>query len=514
MKVVEFFMKRPTLFWSLTVGIILAGVLAFIAMPKLEDPAVPVKQAVVVVPYPGASAHQVELEVAQLMEDELRALPNVKKVKSECQNGSATITVEFQMTVLVEDLEQYFDQLRRKVNDVASRLPSGCYAPIVLDDMMDVYGIFYALTAEGYDYPEMYRYAKYIRRELLDVKGVKRISISGNRDEVINIILPKEQLARNGLIPTKLMTSLQSVGKPVNAGEYSSESEKIQLRVDSDIRNEEDIRDMLISTINGKQIRLGDIARVERGFSEPQRNGFFVSGKPALSICIAMEDDAIVPDVGKAVDARLAEVMETVPAGMQMEKIFFQPEKVSDAISSFMWNLLESVAIVILVLIFTMGFRSGVIIGFGLVLTVGVRDDLAAHFAWGVYRGNGHAGGQCRGDYGWHSGGQETGLGSKDLPVPHRAQHGVSLAGRDGDCRCNIPCHLSLSGLGRRVCGRPVPGALREPACQLGAGTHSSAHLCQELVAVTRRYKKQNRRGRSDELSRTPLCTQVDFVPH
>ena len=372
MKVVEFFMKRPTLFWSLTVGIILAGVLAFIAMPKLEDPAVPVKQAVVVVPYPGASAHQVELEVAQLMEDELRALPNVKKVKSECQNGSATITVEFQMTVLVEDLEQYFDQLRRKVNDVASRLPSGCYAPIVLDDMMDVYGIFYALTAEGYDYPEMYRYAKYIRRELLDVKGVKRISISGNRDEVINIILPKEQLARNGLIPTQLMTSLQSVGKPVNAGEYSSENEKIQLRVDSDIRTEEDIRDMLISTINGKQIRLGDIARVERGFSEPQRNGFFVSGKPALSICIAMENDAIVPDVGKAVDARLAEVMETVPAGMQMEKIFFQPEKVSDAISSFMWNLLESVAIVILVLIFTMGFRSGVIIGFGLVLTVAV----------------------------------------------------------------------------------------------------------------------------------------------
>lgn len=149
MKIVEFFMRRPTLFWSLTGGILIAGVLAFFAMPKLEDPAVPVKQAMVVVPYPGANAHQVELEVAQLMEDELRALPNVKKIKSECQNGSATITVEFEMSVLIGELEQHFDLLRRKVNDIASRLPAGCYSPIVLDDMMDVYGIFYALTAKG-----------------------------------------------------------------------------------------------------------------------------------------------------------------------------------------------------------------------------------------------------------------------------------------------------------------------------------------------------------------------------
>ena len=372
MKIVEFFMRRPTLFWSLTGGILIAGVLAFFAMPKLEDPAVPVKQAMVVIPYPGANAHQVELEVAQLMEDELRALPNVKKIKSECQNGSATITVEFEMSVLIDELEQHFDLLRRKVNDIASRLPAGCYSPIVLDDMMDVYGIFYALTAEGYDYPEMYKYAKYLRRELLNVKGVKRINISGNRDEAINIILPKEQLSRNGLIPTQLITSLQSVGKPVNAGEYQSGDNNIQIRIDSDIQNEEDIRNLLISTINGKQIRLGDVARIERAFSEPQRNGFFVDGKPALAICIAMEADAIVPDVGKAVDAKLTKVMQTVPAGMQVQKIFFQPDKVSEAISSFMWNLLESVAIVILVLIFTMGLRSGLIIGFGLVLTVAV----------------------------------------------------------------------------------------------------------------------------------------------
>ena len=372
MKVTEYFMKRPMLFWSFMTAILIAGILSFLQMPKLEDPAVSAKQAMVVVSYPGASAHEIEQKVALMLEDELRALPNVNKVKTECQNSMALFTVEFQMTVLNKDLEQHFDLLRRKVNDASIRLPQGCSDPIVIDDMMDVYGIFYAFTADGYSYPEMYRYAKYLRRELQQVKGVKRINIAGNRDEVINITLSKEQISRNGLLPTQIMAVLQSVGSTVNAGKYNQGTERIALYVDDAVKDEEDIRNLLVQTSGGKTVRLGDIARVERGFSEPQRNGFFVEGKPALAICIALESSAIVPDVGKAVDARLAEAMKNVPAGMQTEKIFFQPDKVDDAISSFMWNLLESVLIVVLVLIFTMGFRSGLIIGFGLILTVAV----------------------------------------------------------------------------------------------------------------------------------------------
>lgn len=372
MKMTEFFMRRPILFWSFMAAILIAGILSFLQMPKLEDPAVSAKQARVVIAWPGASAHEIELKVAQMIEDELRALPNVKKVRTECQNSSAMFTVEFQMTVLNEELEQHFDLLRRKVNDAASRLPQGCYSPIVIDDMMDVYGIFYALTADGYEYPEMYKYAKLLRRELLNVKGVKRINIIGNRDEVVNIILSKEQIARNGIVPTQIMSALQAAGKTVNAGRYANGEERIALYVDSAIKDEEDIRNLMIQTLDGKTMRIGDIARVERTFAEPQRNGFFVNGKPALAICLAMESSAIVPDVGKAVDSRLAEVMKQIPAGLQTEKIFFQPDKVDEAISSFMWNLVESVAIVILVLIFTMGFRSGLIIGFGLVLTVAI----------------------------------------------------------------------------------------------------------------------------------------------
>ncbi|MBO5720628.1 MAG: efflux RND transporter permease subunit [Bacteroidales bacterium] len=372
MKITKYFIQKPILFWSLVVAVLIAGTLSFIQMPKLEDPAVSAKQARVVVPYPGASAHDVELKVAQYMEDELRALPNVDKIKTECQNGMAIFTVEFKMTVLNKDLEQHFDLLRRKVNDASMRLPQECYSPIVVDDMMDVYGIFYSLTAPGYDYNDMYKYAKYLRRELLDVEGVKRINIAGNRDEVINITLSKEQITRNGIVPTQIMTALQSAGKTVNSGRYETGSERIAVYVDSDVENEEDICNLLIQTMDGRKLRLGDIAEVERAYSEPQRNGFFVGGEPALAICIAMESNAIVPDVGKAVDARLAEAMKQLPVGFETDKIFFQPDKVDTAISSFMLNLLESVGIVILVLIFTMGYRSGLIIGFGLVLTVAI----------------------------------------------------------------------------------------------------------------------------------------------
>ena len=113
--------------------------------------------------------------------------------------------------------------------------------------------------------------------------------------------------------------------------------------MNEDIKDEEDIRNLLIKTLDGKQLRIGDIARVEREYSEPQRNGFFVNGKPALAICMALEQDAIVPDVGKAVDARLAEITRDIPACFHTEKIFFQPDKVDDAISSFMWNTYERV---------------------------------------------------------------------------------------------------------------------------------------------------------------------------
>ena len=366
----EFFVKRPTIFWSFVIGILVMGVLSYIKMPKLEDPAVAVKQASVVLVYPGATAHEVELEAVQVMEDELRTLADVKELNTDCRQGMAIITVKFQDKVKMSEMEQHFDQLRRKANDVQSKLPNGCFPPIVVDDMLDVYGLFYAFMGDGYSYSELEKYAKLVRRELLTVKGVKRINIIGTRSEVINIIIDKEKLARTGIIPTQVMIGLQNAGKTVNAGNYENGDDRLQLRVNNELEDEQDIADLYIRAMGGKRIRIGDIAKVERSYKEPQTGGFFVNGKPALGICLTLNDDAIVPDVGKAVDKKLAAVMDRVPVGFETDKIFFQADQVTNAVNGFLINLLESVLIVIVVLMFTYGFRGGMIIGTSLVLAI------------------------------------------------------------------------------------------------------------------------------------------------
>lgn len=385
-RITSYFIKHPVVFWSVVAGIIVAGVLSFVMMPKLEDPPISAKQAMVVISYPGASAHEVELKAAILMEDALRALPDVHKVMTTCQDGMAMITVEFKMTVLNETLQEHFTMLRHKVQDVSVFLPQDCRAPMVIDDMTDVYGIFYALSGDGYDYPVLDKYAGYIRRALMDIKGIKRVNIAGARDEVINIVLTREQLARNGIVPVQVMMALQNAGKTVDAGTFRMAGERIPVIVGGAVEDEKMISDLLISTFDGKVVRIGDIAKVERTYAEPQANGFFVSGKPAIAICAAMENDVIVPDVGKLVDEKMAEIEKDLPAGMTVEKIFFQPDKVNTAISSFMVNLLESVLIVILLLIFTMGFRSGLIIGFGLVLTVAVSFPILLSIGTTLHR--------------------------------------------------------------------------------------------------------------------------------
>lgn len=370
-RITRFFVNNPVLFWSMMAIIVIGGIISYIRMPKLEDPAVAAKQASVVLVWPGASAHDMELKAVRVLEDQLRALPDVDEIRSECRPGMATITVEFKMTVLNEDLEQHFDLLRRKAADSRQLLPSQVYDPIVVDDMMDTYGLFYALTGEDFTYPELEEYAKLIRRRLLAVDGVKRVIISGARPEVIDISIDKDKLAGNGMIPMQIMTALQGAAASVDGGKIDADGYRYNVRVSDRLENEDDLAALEIKTPDDRIVRLGDIADIRRTFTEPQTNGFFVSGKPAIAISLALEDGVVVPDVGKDVDIAMDKLTrEELPVGLTTEKIFFQPDKVNDALGSFLLNLLESVVIVIVVLMFTMGLRSGIIIGLGLVLTI------------------------------------------------------------------------------------------------------------------------------------------------
>ena len=363
-------MQRKTLFWSVLVLIFAIGVLSYVRMPKLEDPAVTVKQASVVVIYPGADAQRVERDAVSLIEEQLRSLPDVRKIASTVKNGQALIQVEFNFETPLGEVEQHFDMVRRKVADAEMLLPPGVMPPIVVDDMMDVYGIFYAFSGEGYEYEELERYAKVLKREIMSVQGVKRVNIGGTQGKVIDIAFTPGQIRNNGMLPMLVAQALQSSTKAVNAGKADNGPDRLVINLSEGAATADEIAAMLISLPDGKKVRLGDIASVSLHGAEPQSGGFYLNGQPALTLLVALEADAVVPDVGALVDKKVNETLSLLPVGLAVDKIFFQPAQVTEAVSSFMINLVESVLIVILVLMIAMGWRSGVIIGLGLMLTV------------------------------------------------------------------------------------------------------------------------------------------------
>lgn len=369
MKLSQFFYNRQSLFWSLLVMIVVGGVLAYLVMPKLEDPPISVKQAMVITYYPGASAHEVELEVTSLLEDELSTISNLDFVSSTSYDNISIITISIELSVPPKELEQRWDIMRRKVQFASLRLPQGAMDPIVIDDVSEIYGMFYSITADGYSHSEMQKYAELIKKELLKVDGVKRITFFGTRDEQINISISSEFLARNSIYPLQIMAAINGMNKPVNAGYYETDEQKIKLDVSGKLQTEEDIKNLLLKTPGGL-VKLSDVAKVEKGYPEPQTNGFWVDGKPAIALLISMEPEAVVTQVGKSTDKKMAEIFTDLPVGFEYDKVYFQPDRVSGALSSFLWNLAASVIIVIAILMITMGFRSGIIIGIGLLLTV------------------------------------------------------------------------------------------------------------------------------------------------
>ena len=262
MKLTGFFYYNRTVFWVLMVLIVAGGIFSYRVMPKLEDPAVSIKQAMIFTYYPGASAHEVELEVTAVLEDDLRTISNVSDIESISSDNISMITVELALSVPPKEMEQRWDILRRKVQLASMKLPQGAMQPVVIDDISDIYGMFYYITADGYSYAEMQQYAEMIRRELLKVEGVKRISFFGTRDEVVNIELPRVMLARNSIYPMHIMTGINTLNQPVNAGYYFTDDQKIKLEVAGKIKSEDDIRNMMIRTVSGQQVKLGDIAEV------------------------------------------------------------------------------------------------------------------------------------------------------------------------------------------------------------------------------------------------------------
>lgn len=350
--------------------LVVGGLMAYGSMSKLEDPAIKVKQAMVITTYPGASAHQVELEVTDPLEKSIREMTTINSIQSSSYADLSLITVELLTTVPDEDVEQEWDMLRRKVANTQSKLPSDASPSQVRDDFGNVYGMFYALKGDGQSDKELNDYAELIKRAVCDIDGVSRVEIYGKRSQCINIELREDKMANLGVMPTEIIQTLNNQNKTSYAGYYDNGDRRIRVTVDDQFDNVDDIANMLIQGHDDDQLRIKDIATVVKTYEATTRNQMMYDGTQALGISIACSSDYDILKVGAKVEQAVKDIEKRFPAGIKCEKVFFQPERVSTALNTFLINLLESVAIVVLLLVFFMGWRSGYIIGSSLVVIV------------------------------------------------------------------------------------------------------------------------------------------------
>lgn len=368
------------------------GLLSIYDMSKLEDPEIKVKQAMVVAVYPGASAHEVEMEVTDPLEKSIRTIGELDNVSSWSYNDLAILQVEMKTTVPDSEIEQCWDLLRRKVHDTQAQLPSSVSVS-VRDDFGLVYGMLYALTGDGLTERQLQDYAELVKREIADLDDVARVEIYGEQPDCIDISILPEKMATLGISPAEVLTTLNGQNDTYYAGYYDNGPDRIRVTVTDKFRTVEQIKGMVIQGHENDQLRLGDIANVERGYAEPVRNELLYDGRHALGIAIAAASGSDIVKVGAEVQRKLAELQETrFPAGVECHKIFYQPERVTDALMTFLVNLIESVAIVVGILMLTMGFRSGMIIGVSLVtivigsfLVLGLTDGTMQRVSLGAF---------------------------------------------------------------------------------------------------------------------------------
>ncbi|EJL6720643.1 efflux RND transporter permease subunit VmeI [Vibrio alginolyticus] len=369
--IAAYFIRNRVISWMVALIFLIGGIAAFFGLGRLEDPAFTIKDAMVVTSYPGATPQQVEEEVTYPIEKAIQQLTYVDEVNSISSRGLSQITVTMKNNYGPDDLPQIWDELRRKVNDLKGTLPPGVNEPQVIDDFGDVYGILLAVTGDGYSYKELLDYVDYLRRELELVDGVSKVSVSGQQQEQVFIEVSMKKLSSIGLAPDTVFNLLSTQNVVSDAGAIRIGDEYIRIQPTGEFQSVDELGDLLI-TESGAQglIFLKDVADIKRGYVEVPNNIINFNGSLALNVGVSFAEGVNVVEVGKAFDHRLAELKYQQPVGIEISEIYSQPKEVDKSVSGFVVSLAQAVGIVIIVLLFFMGLRSGLLIGLILLLTV------------------------------------------------------------------------------------------------------------------------------------------------
>lgn len=387
LNITKYSLARPSVIGFFMAVVLVGGVVSFLKLGKREDSTFTIKSAVVVCPYPGATPEQVEQLVTIPLERELRTLSSVDQISSESHFGYSRLVVELLPSTSPERIPQLWDELRRKVNDAARSLPDGAGPITVADDFGDVYGLYYALVSDGgFSDDEFQAYARYVERRLSTVDGVEKVVLAGEYLPEIRVVLSQSTLSAFELSPEEIGRAIAEQNMVVGLGTHRAGELVVEIVEGTTYGSISDLENQLLRADDGKQYRLGDIAHVERGYREPPSLIVRVDGKDAIAIAVATDPARDVVAVGDVVQQQLEAIERSLPVGLDVEVLYPENEIARKANNDFLLNLAESLAIVILLVMIVMGWRSGVVVGSSLLLCIGATLLLMLGIGEGLNR--------------------------------------------------------------------------------------------------------------------------------
>lgn len=370
MKLVKYFLQKKSVTILLLVLVLAGGLLAYVKMGKLEDAPFTIKQALVLTPYPGASPSEVQSQVTDILEESIQALGELYYLKTENRAGLSKITVYVKKETRADEMQQLWDKLRRKVNDVQNKLPEGAGPSVVNDDFGDVLGVFYGLTGSGHSYRELENQAKLIKNEILKVKDVAKVEIYGTQTPTIDISVSPSVMARSGITMADISRAFEAQNKVVDAGGIDAGSNRLRIESTGNFYSLNDIRNLTIVSHTGEHFRLADITRIEESYQTPASNLMRINGQPAVGIAISTVPTGNVVDMAAAVKESLERLSGSMPEGFELVTIYDQGYESAIANRGFILNLIISVLTVVAILLFFIGLKNGLLIGSGLVFSI------------------------------------------------------------------------------------------------------------------------------------------------
>lgn len=358
------------------------GIFSFTHMGRMEDPDFTMRTMVVGVSWPGASPQQMSDQVTDKLEEKLRDLPGVDYTKSFTDGSKSVIYINLKEDLPSNKIRPAWEEARNMINDEWKSLPSGVQGPSINDRFDDVYGTIYALSGDEFSYEEKRQQAEDLKRQLLSVPNVKKITLIGVQEKSLDVTINKDKLASYQVSTQQLLTALKQQSAMVPAGMVNTDTNNVYLRINGVFDSVDAVKNMPVR-INNQTIRLGDIADVTMTYKDPSSPQFYYEGKPAIGIAISMDAGANNIEFGKAIDTKLKELKTTIPAGLSLDQVSNQPHIVKESIGDFSQSLFEAIAIVLLVSFASLGIRTDIVVA--LTIPVVVSTTFVLMYENGIY---------------------------------------------------------------------------------------------------------------------------------